>query len=450
MGQAKVSGTLLKTLIVCAIILAASLGGMKALATFKRPPKEAEATVTALPVEVLKVAAGDVQVVLVEQGQVRALNVVSVAPEVAGVIVEVHPNLEMGAVIPKGEALFVVDPRTYEASVDEAQAATAQLESSVAMLKISMANDRARLEKLTRSRDLAKAEFERKTRLFEQDQVGSLSLVEATEQAYNQAEDLVDQLQRQLAVYPVQIKEAESGLASMMARRKTARINLERTRVLAPFNARVKQQAVEVGQYVAPGVPVATLADDSVLEISVPLDSRDAQKWLRFNGNRAADGAAWFTDLEPVKCTVRWTEDPDGDHMWEGALARVEMFDAQSRRVYVAVRVEGANALSTDKERLPLVDGMFCSVEIPGRVLEGVYELPDWAVSYEKTVYRAEDGLLKTVPVEVALERGDSKYVSSGLEPGDLVVITRLVNPLDGSKLKVLSTSDTPDTGGAS
>jgi len=450
MGRDKGRGAVVWTLAACAVILVASLGGMMALATLKRPPAEAKVSETPLPVEVLEVAARDVPVVLTEQGQVRALNVVPVAPEVAGVIVEVHPNLEVGAVIPKGEALFLIDPRTYEAAVDEAEAGTAQLESSVSMLRISMANDTARLDTIKRSRDLTKAEFERKTRLFEQDQVGSLSLVEATEQAYNQAKDLVDQLERQLAVYPIQIREAESALASMMARRDTARINLERTRVPAPFNARVKQQAVEAGQYVAPGVPVATLADDSILEISVPMDSRDAQRWLRFNGNRAVDGSAWFADVEPVTCRIRWTEDLDGDHVWEGTLDRVEMFDAQSRKVYVAVRVAGENALSKDADRLPLVDGMFCSVEIPGRILEGVYELPEWAVSYEETVYRVEDGRLRTVPVQVALERGESKYVSSGLEPGDLVVTTRLVNPLEGSLLDILKTSGGPEAGEAS
>jgi hypothetical protein len=91
---------------------------------------------------------------------------------------------------------------------------------------------------------------------------------------------------------------------------------------------------------------------------------------------------------------------------------------------------------------------MFCSVEIPGRAMKDVYRLPSWAVSYENTVYAAvEDSSgeeneaagyrLKTVPVEVVREEGDHKYVSTGLKSGDLVVITRLMNPLEGTLLKI-------------
>ena len=106
-----------------------------------------------------------------------------------------------------------------------------------------------------------------------------------------------------------------------------------------------------------------------------------------------------------MTCSIRWTGDK-GNHVWQGRLARIEKFSEDTRTVTVAVRVEGENALSREGGVLPLVEGMYCSVEIPGRVLRGVYKLPHWAVGYEGTVYKVVDSRLQTTPVEVVREEG--------------------------------------------
>jgi hypothetical protein len=182
---------------------------------------------------------------------------------------------------------------------------------------------------------------------------------------------------------------------------------------------------------------VITLADDSVLEIQVPLDSRDANKWLPFDDNTNNTSNAWVKGLKQVKCKVRWTETTSADY-WEGTLNRVVKFDEQTRTVTVAIRIQGTEALSINHGNLPLVEGMFCSVEVPGKILQNVYRIPRWAVSFENTVYVAIDNKLKTVPVKIARAQGDNAYISEGLEPGDRIIITRLIDPLDNTKLIIL------------
>jgi hypothetical protein len=151
---------------------------------------------------------------------------------------------------------------------------------------------------------------------------------------------------------------------------------------------------------------------------------------------RQADGKAWFAGLKPVTCKIRWTEDPQA-HAWEGKLDRIVRFDQQTRTLTVAVRLEATEALSKDSRRLPLVEGMFCSVEIPGRTLKQVIRLPRWAVSFENTAYISNDGRLKTVNVNVARIEDEYVFVAGGISAGDLVVITRLVNPLENTLLDV-------------
>ncbi|MGD9367531.1 MAG: hypothetical protein PVH87_17655, partial [Desulfobacteraceae bacterium] len=107
------------------------------------------------------------------------------------------------------------------------------------------------------------------------------------------------------------------------------------------------------------------------------------------------------------------------------------------RTLTVAVRIDSAEAAGNDMQGLPLVEGMFCAVDIPGKTLKNVYLLPNWAVSYQNTVYEIRDSRLKTVPVKVARIEGDTAIVSGGLQPGDLVISTRLADPLENILLEV-------------
>ena len=112
----------------------------------------------------------------------------------------------------------------------------------------------------------------------------------------------------------------------------------------------------------------------------------------------------------------------------------------------VAIRITGEESRSGNATRLPLVEGMFCNVSIPGRTLKQVFELPHWTVSFEGTVYVAREGRLHTVPVTVAYAADEYVYVSEGLEENDQVVVTRLVNPLENTQLDMQETAPSGET----
>lgn len=386
-----------------------------------------------MTVEVMAAQPKDVPVIITGFGEARSLNVVQLAAEVAGKVVEIHPRLEVGEMIPKGELLFRIDPTDYSSSLEAARAQVAQSEASIARIKKQQSTDTERLETLRRTRTLAEGEFQRIKELLEKDQVGTRSGVDAAEMQLNQTKNAYDQLSQMLEIYPASLREAESALAAAKAQADMASTSLARTEVHAPFDARLSRVALEAGQYVRPGEVILELSDDSVLELSVPLDSRDARRWLQFRQGAEAGSDAWFGNLEQVPCRIFWTEDPE-QHAWQGTLHRVEQFDEQTRTVTVAVRVprEASVAQSGD---LPLVAGMFCGVEIPGKTMEQVYELPRWAVSYEGKVYLSDDKRLAVRDVEVLRTQGEKTFVSGGLQPGDQIVVTRLVNPLPNSLL---------------
>ena len=429
---------ILKRVIIGSLVILAGVMGMVSLASLREPPAEAHNGERPLFVEVVPAEPEDVQVHITGYGEAKALDVVSISPEVPGKVSQLHPRLEVGESIGKSELLFRIDPSSYAAAHDETEAMATQWDNAIARLRKQETIDIERSKTIERNRNLAQAEYDRIRTLFEKDSVGTRSGVDRAEQAYNSSSDRADQMAQAVSLYPIRIKEAESSLASARARLTLAKVNLDRCEVRAPFDGRVKQVSLEKGQYISPGQPVLTLADDSMLEIRVPLDSRDVRKWLRFKNPEERDRAAWFSGLEPVPVRVHWTEMKDGPG-WEGMLHRVVRFDSQTRMVTVAIRVEAQSAWSEDPGALPLVEGMFCSVNMPGRVMRNVVPLPRWAVTFENTVYVAEDNRLRTMPVTVDRSEGDITYVSEGLDPGDLVIATRLVDPLENSLLETSS-----------
>jgi RND family efflux transporter MFP subunit len=391
--------TVLIRVIACVIVLLMGFGGFRFLKGKKKAPSQVEHVERPLQVEAVAVHFQDVPVRIDGHGELRSIRMVEIAAEVAGAVVEVHPRLQTGEVIAKGELLFAIDDRDYRSDFESAE---------------------TRLAILKRDRELTANELLRVQTLYEKNKVGTRAGVEKAEQAANSSADRY-----------AQVKQAKIR----------AEIKLERCRVFAPFTCRITSKNIEKGQYVTPGKIVLGLADDSLLELEVALDSRDAYQWLQFveMHQNSAPKEAWFCAVKPVQSEVVWTEDASNRAV--ATLNRVSLFDKKTRTVKVVLRVN-ATQFARQNRPMPLVSGMFCRVEIPGGIMKQVVELPRWAVSFENTVYVIRDNRLETVAVEVARVQDNKAYISKGLKEGELVISTRLVNPLERSLVQVADTRE--------
>lgn len=414
----------------------------------RKPPARAEASERAVKVSVQTVELVDAPVMIGGFGEARSKDEVVISPQVPGRVVSVHPRLEVGGLIPAGEVIFAIDPRDYQTRVVEAEATVKQWESTVARVEKQYQLDKSRLETYKRMADLAKKEYDRMVALYEKENITSESAVSDKEMAYKQSQDALDQVLQTVDLYPNRIEEAKSSLAAAVASLEQARNDLGRTSVVAPFDARVKETRVEPEQWVTPGTQALTIANDAVLEIAVALNSSDARQWLLFDDTKAADGRAWFQDVQHVPVTIAWTEALK-DNQWQGTLDRVEKFNEETRTITVVVRVEGSEASAPKAGNLPLVEGMFCRVTIPGRVANNVVRLAAEVVGFDQeatglqTVYVAEKEpdsgrtTLRTRQVRASHNEGDYVYVSEGLKNGEMVITTRLVDPLENTLLEV-------------
>lgn len=411
-------------------LLALGAGGlvMFALSAYGKSRQEPgeERKEAVLRVEAAQVSPGDYPVSFVAYGQARAAREATIAPEVSGTIDFVRPNLEDGSAVREGEVLFRINQASFQAQREEAAAAVAQQEAAIARIHEEWAIEKTRLAAVESTLELTSNELERAKDL-KTGGVGSQSAVELAERAVIEAKSQRDVAARGLDVYPLRLQEAEAMLRTANARLQLAELNLARSEIKAPFTGRVKDEHVEAGQFINAGSPAMRLADDRVLEIEAPIDSRTARDWLEFEGNPTSEG--WFGTPVQAACTIHWTEDPERT-AWEGAIDRIAAFDPESRMLRLVIRHD-----TSDGGGFPLADGMFCSVEIPGRMMRGVYRVPAAAVTYDSTVYLAVDDRLSSRSVEVLREADGYAYISAGLESGDIVVTTRLLDALDNTLL---------------
>ncbi|HEB70246.1 MAG TPA: efflux RND transporter periplasmic adaptor subunit, partial [Desulfobulbus sp.] len=341
------------------------------------------------PVEVLRVQPVDFPVTISGYGDVVARTAVTLSAEVSGRITFKRDLLLAGRVVEKGAVLFEIDKQDFQLDLATAES----------LLKI-----------LTRDQEIAGAELERVSSLYRKNRVGSLSAVEKAESAVNA---ISNQLQ--------QIRQS----------RDRAKIKLARCVIRAPFTGRVSSVDVEQDEYVNPGQKMITLVNDASLEVVLSLDSRDAANWLRWTGTQGKIEQNWFAKPEPVPCTVVWSE--NAEVRGSGLLDRVVRFDSKTRMLTVAVSLKPSVPTS-----FPLVEGMFCRVTIPGRVLKQVYVVPREAVSFSSTVYVVTAGRLHTRRVTVGREEEDMAVITDGLAAGDVVITTRLENPLENALVRIV------------
>ncbi|MCB2154139.1 biotin/lipoyl-binding protein [bacterium] len=413
------------------IVLIFGIGAMAGLSALRQEPESSQPPEHRLAAKAFQAMPQNVQTEISGFGTARPIRTVAISAEVSGRIESVHPNLDVGNVIPAGEELFTIDPHDYKQALEQAEAEVERLEAELDRLGRAQVNDERQLKIANEMEEFSRNEYDRIKDLVAQGGVESKSRLDTAALSLNRQIQEVVRLENSLAMYPFQERQTKAQLRRAVAQKENAARNLERSHVTVPFNARIVSQSIEKDQYVMPGQQALVLADDSALEIPASLDSRDVSGWLGLE--IAPDDAHWFGDVPDREVEVRWNDDARGE-VHTGRLARVEKFNPQTRTFTVVVRVDKR---SDAELAFPLADGMFCSLTIPGIEVKNVYVVPREVVDYDGTLLLANDGHLETHKVHVLRYQGDYALVDKGLKEGDIVLTTRPPRVIDGLAVDV-------------
>jgi RND family efflux transporter MFP subunit len=187
-------------------LASAVLTGCRSAST---PPAPAPPAVVAGPPLVLRLSEWDEYT-----GRFEATDRVEVRARVDGYLDSIH--FRDGAIVARGDLLFVIDPRPYEAALDGARAAVVRAQTRVDLA----ATDLSRAEALFAIRGISQEEFDGRMQAR---------------------------------------KEADAALTAARAAERVASLNVEFTRVRAPIGGRISENFVSVGNVVSGGQAGSTL-----------------------------------------------------------------------------------------------------------------------------------------------------------------------------------------------
>jgi RND family efflux transporter MFP subunit len=331
----------IRQLILAAIVLAVGTGVALFLLGGKsgpqpRSPQEQE--IAELGVLLLEPATTAIDVRT--QGTVQPRTQIELVAQVSGRVVEVAPQFAAGGFFKSGESLVAVEEADYRFALVRAEARIADAAQA-------LATERARAG-----------------------------------QARKEWRDLGNRDANDLFLRIPQLASAEAQLAAATAERDQARLDLQRTAISAPFDGRVLETAVDLGQYVNAGQRIARVYATDRVEVRLPLTDRQVAL-LELPLSYAGEG------VEPAHVPVVLSG-VFGRQSWEwqGEIARTDAaIDAESRVVYAVAEVADPFARAAGSDRPPLGIGQFVEARISGRAIGGVIRVPRMALQPEDRLW---------------------------------------------------------------
>lgn len=338
-------------------------------------------------VRAMQVAIGSEHLVISSQGSVEPRSQSELIPEVYGRVEWISPSLVGGGVFSEGDVLLRIESADYQSALQRAQAA----------------------------RDRSEVEAE-----YAEDELNRLKKLHAQKLA---SQSQLDGAARAARVAKANLVESRSALDQ-------AKRDLARTELRAPFDGMVRNEKVDLGQFVSRGTNIGTIYATDYVEVRLPI----AADQMRYLGIPLAHrGQIPEGSRPPVTVSADFG---DASLFWEGELVRTEAeIDQRSRMIYGVVRIEMMP--SEDSPLIPV--GLFVQAEIQGRLVDEVVRLPRSAMrdSNQVLVIDAENRLrFRTVSV-LRLEH-DEVLISSGLQDGELVCISAIQTVVDGMHVNPL------------
>jgi RND family efflux transporter MFP subunit len=226
---------------------------------------------------------------------------------------------------------------------------------------------------------------------------------------------------------------ARAAVTSAQARLAQANLNLERTRILAPYAGRVLERNVDIGQFVSPGTILARVYAVDYVEIRLPLTNRQLE-FVTIPEVYRDDTLGIRAPGPPVRLTARIGSKT---HEWRGRIVRAEgSIDTQSRQVFVIAQVDDPYG-KDPSGRPPLKVGQFVEAEIDGMQLPDVVVIPRTALRVGGEVLIVDEAnKLQGRQVDVLWSDEHNAIVASGLEADDRLVLTPLGTGMEGVEVE--------------
>jgi len=422
-------GVMFKSLRVFIVIIAAA--SIALLLITLKPKAERQVTVEkGRLVETMTVKAEDINMSIEAYGTVKAREALKLVAEVRGRIVKIDSSFKEGNFVKKGTALIKIDPRTYRLEVERRWVSVSQAKAELMRLEQEVNNLKASIKIATSDATLAQNEFDRLKELINKNVIAQTT-VDKAEQRYLSSLERLQGLENQMALTgPLKDQyEAQRNMANVSL--KQAKLDLQRSIIVAHSDSWVLEKGIEEGQHVNAGQYLGSIYRDRALDIEVSIPAKDL-KWFPPDMSP--------TSMPEVKIML---ESEDSSLSWKGRVARIKaQMDQRTRTLPVVVEIDedkeaDGNPDSRTMGSVFLRPGTFVTVMIKGRKVEQAFLLPRHMVHTGDVVYLVKDNQLKIQPVSILRSFKESVFIDQGLKNGDHVISTPLSSAADGMLVRV-------------
>lgn len=348
--------------------------------------QQSQAPETRLRVKVQSLLVQDFTPLIASYGEIKAKVSGSLISEVSGKLVYVSPKLMVGGQFQKGEKLAQIDARQYEAELIIAEG--------------NLASAAFKLEEEIALGQQAKTDW---TRLGKAGEASSLALRKP-----------------HLIAAKAQLKAAEAVL-------EQAKLNLEKTAVIAPYAGKVLSKFVDAGQYLSANTVLAEIFGSSKLEVRLPV-SMLQYSFLDLSKEVNEKNALAITLSAKLGADVV---------VWPAHIVSTENFlDPQSKQLHLIADVEQQEGTHIT-QTMPLKIGQFVQAKIDGRRLQQVFVIPVSSVYQNEAVFLSEQERLVKKNIRIIWRDEQFAVIQGTLKAGDLLITTPLGQTISGTLLSV-------------
>ncbi|WP_199457800.1 MULTISPECIES: efflux RND transporter periplasmic adaptor subunit [unclassified Marinobacter] len=402
------------------IILAVGVLVFIALKATRPEPAEVTATERSWRVEVQAITPGSQVPVLPLYGEVLAPDQQTITATLAGRVAE-RPVSE-GMSVKQGDLLLALDEADIGPALAQARAQVDDLDAQISSEQVRYRNDQAALKSEQAIVANARRQFERIESLVGRN-LASRENLEAATDALARAELTVSTRQRAIQEHPARLQSLEAKLAQARANLAATERDVDRARVVAPFDGVVTGIEVAVGDQVSRNEPLLTVYPTRGLEVRARVPQVFQNELITALGQGQTLTAISDNGHEFVLARFAGLSDPAGTE--------------------AVLELQGEPGGLRPGALLPL------TLERPAR--QQAVDVPFSALYGADSVYlMTDDGRMQRIEVErigeARSENGERRLLIAGeqLTPGARLITTHLPNAVTGLKVELADADGEP------
>ncbi|MDG0980703.1 MAG: efflux RND transporter periplasmic adaptor subunit [Halieaceae bacterium] len=360
-----------------------ALGALTAAVLILNPKQLSEASLDRVPpkVSVTSAVLVDEPLIIDSQGTIMPAHRIILAAEVAGRVSSISEKFQRGGSFEQDEILFTIDKTDARLALERAKANY----------------NTARIDL-----EIVRSDYKRASQLKQQNLI--------SDQALEQTQLLLARTEAQEKSTAIALKEAE--------------LQLERTSVKAPFNGRIEDESIDIGQFINRGEPVAELISLRNYEVRLPIP-RDQLAYLDlpFSTNG-------IIPLHQQPNVLLSGEFAGQEWIRDAKLVRTEaLIDRATRQVFAVAQL----TIDSDNPDTLLPLGLFVKAEIEGITPKNAYRLPRTSLATGSRILIVDgNNQLRFESVKILRLEHDEVVIQDGLNLDMMICVSAGRTVVDG------------------